>query len=207
MCQELTVFVVDDDEQARKSVCALVTSMGGKVRAFSSAEAFLANYTAAGRGCLVTDLRLPGMSGLELQETLAKRGDSLPVIILTGFARTPIAVRAIKSGAITILDKPYHDDELWHAIRQGLAADASRRAAVDLRRRVQERVASLTSGEREVMDRIIAGKPNKTIARELDLSLRTVESRRHTVLAKMQVSSIAELVRLVVGAENRSQQS
>ena len=199
MCEQLTIFVVDDDEQARKSVCALVLSMGGKVQAFNSAEEFLSNYDGS-RGCLVTDLRLPGMSGLELQETLLKRGEPLPVIVLTGFARTPIAVRAMKAGAITMLDKPYHDDELWHAIRQALSEEAERRATAELRQNVQQRLTSLTPAEREVMCRIVEGKPNKAIARELDISLRTVESRRHEVLAKMQVGSIAELVRLVITA-------
>lgn len=201
MCGELTVFVVDDDVQARQSVCALVTSMGKKVQAFGSAEEFLGQYESQGAGCLVTDLRLPGMSGLELQEMLLERGESLPVIVLTGFARTPIAVRAMRAGAITMLDKPYHDDELWHAIRQALAESGTRRAHVELRRSVQQRMATLTPAEREVMDRIIEGMPNKAIARELDISLRTVESRRHAVLAKMQVASIAELVRLITRAE------
>ena len=117
MFREATVFVVDDDDLGRKSVCALVQSMGVNAESFASAEEFLDKYTDDRPGCVVTDLRMLGMSGVELQENLVRRGIFLPVIILTAFARTPVTVRAIRAGAVTVLDKPCDDDDLWNAIR------------------------------------------------------------------------------------------
>jgi len=201
MPDEPTVFVVDDDQQARKSVCALVRSMGVPAEAFASAEEFLEGYAEGFPGCLVTDVRMFGMSGLELQEELKRRNVMLPVIVLTAYARTPITVRAIKSGAVTLLEKPYADDDLWDAIRRALAEDASGRADHDRRREIRDRIAELTGAERKVMDMMVKGKPNKVIAARLDVSIRTVENRRREVFAKMKADSVAELVRMVIDAD------
>lgn len=200
MLSEPTVFVVDDDPQSRKSVCALVRSMGIRAQQFSSAEEFLGGYREGRPGCLVTDVRMFGMSGLELQEELQRRKVLLPVIVLTAYPRTPLTVRAIKAGAVTLLEKPYEDDDLWDAIRKALSEDAAGRAQHRHRREIRRRADSLTPAERNVMDMMVQGKPNKAIARELDVSLRTIENRRRAVFAKMQASSVAELVRTAIEA-------
>lgn len=196
MYQGQTVFVVDDDEQARSSVCALARSMRVEAEAFASAEEFLQQYAEGRPGCVVADLRMSGMSGLELQERLLARGIALPFVLLTAYARTPVTVRAVQSGAVTVLDKPYADDDLWDAIRKALEKDSARRCRGDRTRELRARVARLTPGERQVMDLLGQGKPNKQIAAELEVSLRTVENRRGQVLAKMQAGSFAELLRL-----------
>lgn len=201
MALESTVFVVDDDERARKSVCALVRSLGLRAEAFSSGEEFLARYKPGCPGCLVTDIRMIGMSGLDLQDRLAEQGIRLPVIVLTAYPRTRSTVRAIKAGAVTLLEKPYDEDELWDAIRKAVAQEAAGRAEAHRRSEIKERAARLTPAERIVMDLIVQGKPNKSIAKQLDLSIRTVESRRHEVFTKMGVQSVAELVRLTIEGE------
>jgi FixJ family two-component response regulator len=195
-----TIFVVDDDEQARTSVCALVRSMGLPAEAFSSAEEFLASYREPRPGCLVVDVRMLGMSGLELQEELNRRNVLLPVIVLTAYARTPVTVRAMKAGAVTLLEKPYQDDDLWDAIRKALAHDAARRSEHERRQQIRRRAARLTPAEREVMALIVQGKPNKAIASQLDVSVRTVENRRREVFTKMEAESVADLVRLAIEA-------
>ena len=195
MAVEPTVFVVDDDEHARKSVCALVRSLGLRAEAFSSAEEFLGRYRPGGPGCLVTDIRMLGMSGLDLQDRLAEQGIRLPVIVLTAYPRTRSTVRAMKAGALTLLEKPYDEEELWDAIRRRWPK--TRRAAPRSSAAARSSCVPprLTPAERIVMNLIVQGKPNKTIAKQLDLSTRTVESRRHEVFIKMGVESVAELVR------------
>jgi FixJ family two-component response regulator len=168
---------------------------------FSSAEEFLASYTPGRPGCLVTDLRMTGMTGLDLQDRLAERGMQLPVIVLTAYPRTRSTVRAIKAGAVTVLEKPYDEEELWDAIRKALAHEAAIRAKDQRRSQIQERAAMLTSAERTVMNLIVQGKSNKSIAKQLDLSVRTIENRRHDVFDKMGVESVAELVRQTIEGE------
>jgi FixJ family two-component response regulator len=201
MTFEPVVFIVDDDARARNSVCALVRSYGVQVEVFSSAEEFLASYTPGRPGCLVTDLRMTGMTGLDLQDRLAERGMQLPVIVLTAYPRTRSTVRAIKAGAVTVLEKPYDEEELWDAIRKALAHEAAIRAKDQRRSQIQERAAMLTSAERTVMNLIVQGKSNKSIAKQLDLSVRTIENRRHDVFDKMGVESVAELVRQTIEGE------
>ncbi len=200
MAGEPVVFVVDDDQGGRSSVGALVRSMGLAVELFSSAEKFLEFYTGESLGCVVTDMRMLGMSGLELQERLCEMGSTLPVIILTAYATTPLAVRAMQSGAVTMLDKPYHEEELWNAIRKALALDAQRRAEQARCQEIRERLSTLTPSERIVLNLVVAGKANKVIAQRLEVSIRTVENRRRDVYKKMQAESAVELVRLVVEA-------
>ena len=201
MAGEPTVFVVDDDEQARKSVCALIRSMGIRAESFASAEEFLDGCEGRGAGCLVTDVRMLGMSGLELQEELNRRNVLLPIIVLTAYARTPLTVRAVKAGAVTVLEKPYEDDDLWDAIRNALAEDAAARAQHQRRRELRRRIERLTPSERKVMELIAQGRPNKSIAKLLDVSIRTVENRRREVFEKMEAHSVAELVRMVIEAD------
>lgn len=192
-----TVFVVDDDADLRTSLCALVTSMGGKAQGFASAEEFLAQLPQQARGIVVADVRMPGMSGLELQKELARRKSHLPIIILTAYANTPLTVEAMQAGAVTIIDKPYHDDDLWQAIQSSLEREESAWRAFQHRRGIEARLAGLTPSERDVVDRLVQGKLNKVIAHELDISIRTVEKRRHDVLTKMQVKSVTELATLL----------
>lgn len=200
MSSEPTVFVVDDDEDARDSVCVLVRSMGIRAEPFASAEEFIAGYAEGRPGCLVTDVRMAGMSGIELQEQLIERKIAIPVIVLTAYARTRVTVRAMAAGAVTLLEKPYDEEELWDAIRKALARDAERREGVQRQREIRLRVDRLTPGERAVMDLIVQGQPNKTIAKKLGVSVRAVENRRSAIFSKMQADSVAELVRLVIEA-------
>jgi two-component system, LuxR family, response regulator FixJ len=192
-----TVFVVDDDTASRDSVMALAGSMGIEARAFESAEEFLAAYDGSQPGCLVTDLRMLGMTGVELLETLRERGVELPTIVLSGHADVPITVRAMQLGAVTLLEKPARSMELWDAIRQALERDQRRREQAGQLQEIQARLSTLTEQEQQVLDMIVAGLPNKAIANRLFVSLRTVESRRKSVFEKTKTRTVAELVRLV----------
>ncbi len=192
-----TVFVIDDEEPSRESVCALVQSMNFSTKAFGSGEAFLQQYDGSA-GCVVTDYRMTGMNGLELQEQLTEQGHDIPVIIVTAYARTPVTVQAIQNGAVTLLDKPYSEDDLWNAIREGLALDERRRNEKQECAEITTRMASLNEKERQVLDLIVAGRPNKVMANKLDVSLRTIENRRRTVFSKLGTQTVAELVALVL---------
>lgn len=199
MESEPIVFVVDDDPAIRESLANLLESRGLRVRTYPSAEAFLAAYDPREPGCAVLDVRLRGMSGLELQARLARDGNSLPVIILTGHGDIPMAVRAAKAGAVDFLEKPVNDEVLLQRIH--LALEQERRTRPDRRRdhEVAARVADLTPREREVMDLIVAGLPNKQVATRLNITEKTVEVHRRRVLHKMGVHSAVDLVRLVLG--------
>jgi two-component system, LuxR family, response regulator FixJ len=195
------VYIVDDDAHARKAVTTLVEAMRLPTFSFDSAESFLAAYDGRRPACLVTDVRMLGMSGLELQEELIRRGITMPVVVLTGFATTPGTVRAMRNGALTLLEKPCRDDELWEAVRNGLAEDRRTTAAGQSRDEIRRRYAGLTPKEREVLAHISAGDANKVVARKLNVSLRTVELHRQSVFQKMDADSLAELVRMVVALE------
>ncbi len=204
MSDKPTVFVVDDDEQARKSVCALARSMGVSAEAFASAEEFLAQYTPDRPGCLVTDYRMLGKNGLELHDELVRRRIFLPFIVLTAHARTAITVRAMQAGAVTLLDKPYADDDLWDSIGRALAEQAARQTAETKRCALRERLARLTPAERRVLVLLAEGTPNKQIAYELQVSVRTVENRRREILEKMEAGSLVELIRLWIDSGERA---
>ncbi len=197
-----TVFVVDDEQQARQSVCALAQSMRQQAKAFESGEAFL-DYYQDEPGCLVTDYRMAGMNGLELQQRLKTSGYHLPIVIVTAYARTPMTVRAIQNGAVTLLDKPYNEDDLWQAIRKGLAKDEQLRQVHQREADLREHVDRLTTKEHKVLDLMVEGKPNKTMADNLNVSLRTIENRRRSIFAKLQVQTIAELVAMVMKLAER----
>jgi two-component system, LuxR family, response regulator FixJ len=195
---DAVVFIVDDDEQVRKAVKALVEAMGVTSETYPSAEEFLKTYDGRRPACLVTDVRMLGMSGLELQERMIEQGLSMSVIVLTAFATTPTTVRAMRNGALTLMEKPCNDDELWDAIRRGLANDLENFQLEQQRSNLKLRLESLTPKEREVLDLMIAGDANKVIARKLDCSIRTVENHRQKVFQKMEADSLAELVRMAV---------
>jgi two-component system response regulator FixJ len=195
---DAVVFIVDDDEQVRKAVKALVEAMGVTSETYSSAEEFLRAYDGRRPACLVTDVRMLGMSGLELQERMIEQGLSMSVIVLTAFATTPTTVRAMRNGALTLMEKPCNDDELWDAIRRGLANDLENFQLEQQRSNLKLRLESLTPKEREVLDLMISGDANKVIARKLDCSIRTVENHRQKVFQKMEADSLAELVRMAV---------
>jgi two-component system response regulator FixJ len=195
---DAVVFIVDDDEQVRKAVKALVEAMGVTSETYPSAEEFLRAYDGRRPACLVTDVRMLGMSGLELQERMIEQGLSMSVIVLTAFATTPTTVRAMRNGALTLMEKPCNDDELWDAIRRGLANDLENFQLEQQRTNLKLRLESLTPKEREVLDLMISGDANKVIARKLDCSIRTVENHRQKVFQKMEADSLAELVRMAV---------
>lgn len=193
-----TVFIVDDDEGARNSVKAIVRSMGVDAETFSSAEEFLEQADSSRPGCLVTDLRMLGISGIELQERIAELGLSLPVVIITAHAETAMTVRAIKNGALTVLEKPCRDYELYDMLRSALALDAKLRLRNAEVNAFTRKLEMLTEGERAVLDLMIEGQANKVVARRLGVSIRTVESRRQQIFEKTETDSLAELIRLVV---------
>jgi len=197
MTLEQTVFVVDDEPRARESVRALIHSMGMSAAVFHSAEEFLDQYHDE-PGCLITDYRMAGLNGIEMQEELSRRGCHLPVIVVTAYASTPMTVQAIRNGAITLLDKPYDDDHLWQAVRQALAVDAMRRKQLQTQAQFQLRMESLTNKERTVLKLMLEGKSNKTMASSLDVSLRTIENRRCSIFTKFDTKSVAKLVALVL---------
>ncbi len=205
MTNEPTVFVVDDDELARQSVCALVQSMGVAAEAFASAEEFLEQYAADRSGCLVTDVRMMGMSGLELQERMQELNITLPVIVMTAYAQVPMTVRAMQAGALTLLEKPCEENELWDAIRTALTQNAEGRDARKQQQELRRRIEGLTPVQCRVMDLIVAGKANKLIAKELNLGIRTVEARRSEVFDRLQAKSVADLVRFAMEANLEGQ--
>ena len=198
MTTEPIVFIVDDDPAARDSVAALVKSKGVQVRVFSSGEEFLASLDPALFGCVVADVRMTGISGLELQAALNQRKVRLPVIIITGFGDIPTAVRAMKAGASTFLAKPCRAEELWASIQKALHDAADIHEAEDRAGQARARLATLTPEERQVMRLMLAGKTNKMIALELDFGLRTIELRRANIMRKMEADTFADLVRLIL---------
>lgn len=197
MSSQSTVYVVDDDQATRESVCALVEGLGYVAVPFPTGEALLREFDPSWSGCLVTDYRMPGMNGLELQERLSERGSHLPVIVVSGYANVPVTVRAMRMGAVTLLEKPYQEYELASAIREALLRHEENRHRVLRHARIHDRIEALTFEERRVMRQIVAGKMNKVIALELGLGKRTVERYRHNIFEKMHVDSVAELARTV----------
>ena len=192
---EKLVCIVDDDESVRESLGELLDAAGYAVESFASAVRFLASEAPRRCACLVTDVRMPEMDGLALQEELVRRGQKFPVIVITGHGDVPLAVRAMRAGARDFIEKPFNHQHLLASIKQALEAPAEMAAAPAPV--VQERMAELTAREREVMDLMVLGHPNKVIAKALDISFRTVEVHRTRILSKMQVRNVAELVRLV----------
>lgn len=191
------VFVVDDHSGMRKSLCYLIEAAGLAVETYATARDFLDNHDPARRGCLVLDMRMPGMTGLDLLDELATRGDVRPAIMITGFGSVPTAVRAMKAGAIDFLEKPFDDDELLERIHQGIQLDAMWRSWRNKSIDIVGRLASLTPREREVLDLIIAGHRSREIADRLGVSVATIADHRQRVMRKMNARSALDLVRMV----------
>ncbi len=199
---QATVFIVDDEEAVRDSLQWLLESSGLKVALFDSAEAFLQGYDPAQPGCLVVDVRMPGMSGLELQEKLTELHYGIPVIFITGHGDVPMAVQAVKHGAADFLEKPFNDKELLQIVQRCLEQDQQQRAKQQQVDSTQSRLASLTPREREVMQLVVAGKLNKQIADQLNISIKTVEAHRAKVMEKAGAHSLAELVQIVLASRD-----
>ncbi len=201
-----TVFIIDDDSGIRRLVQNHVQSVGLRSATYSSADEFLAVADPSCSGCVVTDVQMPGMSGVELQETLAARRVQLPVIVITAHADVPIAVRAMKAHAVDFLQKPFQREELLERILAAIRIDAERRQDEAERRTASERIAALTTREREVMELLTQGLANKQIAHALDLGEKTIETHRAKLMKKLGVRSVANLVRMVMAAAPRQQQ-
>jgi len=193
---EPTVFVVDDDPALRKSLRWLMESIGLRVLTFASAQEFLSVYEAEQCGCIVLDVRMPGMSGLELQERLREQGCELPMIVMTAFGDVPMAVRAMKSGAVHFFEKPIGDQVLLDEVQSALAEDVRRRQEAQLHRDAAERYARLTAREAEVLELVVAGLSSREIGVQLGVSFKTVEAHRAKIMRKMDAESVPHLIRL-----------
>ncbi len=197
MATEPVVHVIDDDEAARHSLDFLLDCAGLQVRSYESALAFLKAVPAMEHGCIVTDVRMPGMSGVELIRKLKELGVPDPVIVITGHADVPMAIDAMKQGVADFIEKPFSDDAILTAIRAALARGSGKQEADRQRGEILDRIESLSQREREVLDGLVEGHANKVIAFDLDISARTVEVYRANVMTKMRAGSLSELVRMV----------
>jgi two-component system response regulator FixJ len=191
------VHLIDDDEDVRRALAFLLGTAGLAVKVYESAILFLDHYNGSQTGCIVSDVRMPGMDGLQLLKRLKEMGVKLPVIVLTGHADVALAVEAMKAGAVDFIEKPFSDEVLLNAIQSALAQRPSSMPRVNVEQ-IRTRMASLTPREQEVLDGLLKGHPNKTIAYDLGLSPRTVEVHRANVMTKMAASSLSELVRMAL---------
>ena len=202
MTADADAHVIDDDEAVRESIGFLLRTAQLTVKTSESASAFLAVAPAVGSGCIITDVRMPGMSGIDLLRRLKEMGIGLPVIVITGHGDVPLAVEAMKFGAVDFLEKPFNDDVLLASVRSALDRSEASAQLETERAEIRARIALLTNREHEVLDGLVAGHPNKIIAFDLKISPRTVEIYRANVMTKMKAASLSELVRmaLVAGA-------
>jgi len=198
MSTDGVVHVVDDDEAVRHSLSFLFRTARMQVQTYESAIAFLEQLPQLRSGCLITDLRMPGMSGIELLHRLKELDVKMPVIVITGHGDVPLAVEAMKGGALDFLEKPFDDDDLIAAVRSALNAQSTDLEGQVLRARINEKLALLTNRERQVLEGLVAGHPNKTIAYDLGISPRTVEIYRANVMTKMEATSLSDLVRMAL---------
>jgi two-component system, LuxR family, response regulator FixJ len=203
MSTQGTIFVVDDEPAVRDSLQVLLGTYGFAVETYATAASFLDRADAHRPGCLVADVRMPGMTGIELQRELARRGNSMPVIVITGHGDVPMAVDALKAGAMDFLEKPLNDEALVRSIRAALERDERSRAEGQEMSRLGERMGRLTGREREVMMLIVDGLANNAVAEKLGISARTVEHYRANIMQKMEASSFAELVRMAISLQGR----
>ena len=197
-----TVYVVEDDEAVRDSLELLLKSDGKPVKTYDNANAFLKDYSEKMAGCIVLDIRMPGMDGMELQKKLNEKHSILPIIFVTGHGDVPMAVDAMKEGAVDFIQKPYREEALLQKIEAALEQDKEQRKTLGDKQEILRRVKSLTPREHEIMDRMIAGQANKVIAIELEISQRTVEIHRSRVMHKMGTHSLAHLVRMVLSVKD-----
>ena len=199
---DCVVHIVDDEEPVRKSLAFLLTMTGFTVRVHESATGFLAAAPSIAKGCLVTDLRMPDMSGVELLRKLNAAKATMPTIVITGHGDVPMAVEAMKAGALDFIEKPFEDEILIEAIKRAVTRLAERPGEIEDSEAVQSKLSQLTDRERQILDGVVAGLPNKTIAYDLNISPRTVEVHRANVMAKMQAKSLPELVRMTLAANS-----
>ena len=193
-----TVYVVDDDKLARESLEWLIESVGLPVKTFDSGQAYLDDYDKSSTGCLVLDVRMPDISGLDLHAKLKQDGCTLPVIIMTGHADVEMAVRAMKAGVYDFIEKPYNDSLMLERIQSAIAFDLDNRKEQERINSVKDRIETLTPREQEVLKYVLKSTANKVIASELGISIKTVELHRSNLMSKMQASSVTELVRLAL---------
>ena len=201
MRSDVAIYIVDDDEAIRDSLNLLMQSVGLSATCFASAHAFLDGYDASKPGCLILDVRMPDMSGLDLQRILNEKQIQIPVIIITGHADVPIAVRAMKAGAMDVLEKPFNDQALLDAITNAITKSNEAFEEQNSRVKLKNRAEHLSPREREIMDLLILGKGSKKIAAQLGISPKTVDVHRIHIMEKMEVKSIVELARLVVSSK------
>ena len=201
---EPTVYVVEDDEAVRDSLQLLLKAEGYRVAAYPEAASFLDAWNPRLNGCIVLDIRMPGMNGMELQKELLARGCELPIIFVTGHGDVPLAVEAMQHGAVDFVQKPYRDQELLDKIQKAMALDAEKQNVRLEKQDIQRRMETLTPREREIMDMMIDGNANKVIAIDLNISQRTVEIHRSRVMQKMGTHSLAQLVRMVILAREEA---
>lgn len=201
MMEQPTVYIVDDDPDMRDSLRWLMKTVGLRAQTFASAAEFLREFAPEGAGCVILDVRMPGTSGLDLFEELVARGDGLPVIFITAYADVPMAVRAMKSGAVEFVEKPFNRQTLLDKVQRAIKDDADRRGRAAAREDLSRRFRRLTDKEREVLELIKDGRPNKEIASRLGITARAVELRRSSLMRKLRVSSLIELLRLTVVLE------
>jgi FixJ family two-component response regulator len=193
-----TVFIVDDEEPVADSIAMLLRTVGLATKIYRDARVFLEEYHADQPGCLLLDVRMPKMSGLELQQALIARNVSLPIVFITGHGDVPMAVEAMRAGALDFIQKPFNDDELIRRVQKALEEDARERELLQRREELERRWAGLTPREREIALLIADGQANKRVAADLEISARTVELHRARILQKMGVRSLAQLVRMMV---------
>jgi len=198
------VYIVEDDDAVRESLQMVLEPLGHAVTSFASANDFLDHYHADMAGCLVLDIRMPGMNGMELQRQLNERNSILPILFVTGHGDIPMAVEAMQHGALDFVQKPYREQELLEKIEHALALDRRNRESLQQRQAIAARLDSLTPREAEVLQLMVAGKANKVIALDLDISQRTVEIHRARVMEKLQAHSLAHLVRMVLVARPKA---
>ncbi len=195
------VFIVDDDASVRDSLRWLIESVQLPVQCFATAQEFLDGYNNQQTGCVLLDVRMPGISGLDLQEELQQQNFALPVIIITGHGDVPMAVRAFKSGVFDFIEKPFNDQHLIDRIQQAIEKSHSQKVSMQRRQGARDRLQKLSSREIQVLDCIVAGCSNKTMARELDISVKTIETHRANLMSKMEAGSVSELVRIALLAD------
>ncbi|MCE5266548.1 MAG: response regulator [Planctomycetaceae bacterium] len=200
MDNDSTIFIVDDDPAVRAGLTALVRSMRLHAEAYESAQAFLDALDSARSGCILVDVRMPGISGLDLLERLNQIDVPMPAIVMSAYGDVPMVVRAMKSGAMNFLEKPCRDQDLWEAIQEALKWDREHRQQLSIQAKVLHRLERLSEGEHAVLRLLIDGNSNKAIAQQLELSVRTIEVRRSKLMKKMRAESLAELIRLTLSA-------
>jgi len=200
MMSNATVYVVDDDDDVRDSLAVLLESAGFKVASYASALTFLAELNPAADGCLVTDVRMPAMDGVQLQQELKDRGINIPIIVITGHGDVPLAVQVMKDGALDFIEKPFDDEQFLASVQRAIEIRRESQSQISVSQVAIENLAQLTPREREVMDLLVAGHPNKIIGHKLEISPRTVAVPRGRVMEKMAARSLSDLVRAALAA-------